>query len=187
MIWIVVLLLDLLLSLIPVSSDVKDNWISSTELNNLRRKEIFIKIARTQNNKNYERVFEITNAIYVVERNLSLHHNTIISIIHIESDFAPSVISSAGAVGLMQVMPVWTNNGAECYGKNLLDVYDNISCGVAIFKHYLKIYKNFELALMVYNKGPKIINKSLIENSNPITEYVDNFYKSNNIISERGL
>jgi len=75
-----------------------------------------------------------------------------------ESGWNPSAISSAGAVGVMQVMPAT----AEAAGPLLLhraanvhDLADNIDLGTAILKADLDRYDNqLAKALVAYYAGP---------------------------------
>ena len=81
----------------------------------------------------------------------NLDPDLILALIEHESRFMPKAISSAGAVGLMQVMPFWKNViGQE--GDSLFEIRTNIRYGCLILKHYLDIEKgNVERALARYN------------------------------------
>jgi soluble lytic murein transglycosylase-like protein len=59
------------------------------------------------------------------------------AIIDIESSFNRYAVSSAGAVGLMQVMPFWPEN-LGMRRHQLVRVPENIRMGCAIFRAYLK-------------------------------------------------
>lgn len=61
----------------------------------------------------------------------------------------PSAVSSQGAMGLMQVMPMHRGN----YGcaPDLVDVVDNICHGARILKHMVRRAKSVPLALKRYN------------------------------------
>lgn len=75
----------------------------------------------------------------------------ILALIDVESDFDQYAISSAGARGLMQVMPFWKDE----IGKpddNLFDIHTNLRYGCAILSLYLEKEKsNMTLALARYN------------------------------------
>ena len=75
----------------------------------------------------------------------------VLSVIHVESLFDRFAISSAGAQGLMQVMPFWK----EEIGRpedNLTDIATNLRYGCTILKYYLERESgNLVRALARYN------------------------------------
>lgn len=75
----------------------------------------------------------------------------VMAVIDVESRFNRYAVSSAGAVGLMQVMPFWPEElGMRRY--QLLTIPDNIRMGAAILRFYLKREKNHvPKALARYN------------------------------------
>ena len=75
----------------------------------------------------------------------------LLAIIDVESGFNRYAVSSAGAVGLMQVMPFWPEQlGMRRF--QLITVDDNIKMGTAIFRYYLDREKNnVARALARYN------------------------------------
>jgi soluble lytic murein transglycosylase-like protein len=77
------------------------------------------------------------------------------AVVQAESNYQPRARSSAGARGLMQVMP---KTGAELGVRNLYDPEANLDAGV----RYLKsLMGEFELgqALAAYNAGPNAVRK----------------------------
>lgn len=61
----------------------------------------------------------------------------VMAIIDIESSFNRYAVSSAGAVGLMQVMPFWPEN-LGMRRHQLIRAPENIRMGCAIFRAYMK-------------------------------------------------
>jgi len=75
----------------------------------------------------------------------------VLSVIHVESNFDRFAISSAGARGLMQVMPFWLDE-LDRPGDDLFDIRTNIRFGCTILRHYLDREKgNHSRALARYN------------------------------------
>jgi len=82
---------------------------------------------------------------------LRLPPGLVMAMIDVESRFNRYAVSSAGAVGLMQVMPFWPEQlGMRRF--ELTHIGPNIRMGCAIFRHYLQIEnKNVQKALARYN------------------------------------
>jgi soluble lytic murein transglycosylase-like protein len=75
----------------------------------------------------------------------------IMAVIEVESAFNRYAVSSAGAVGLMQVMPFWPEQlGMRRY--QLITIPENIKMGAAVLRFYLRREKNdVRKALARYN------------------------------------
>jgi len=78
----------------------------------------------------------------------------VMAVIAVESRFDRWAVSSAGAVGLMQVMPFWPERlGMRRY--ELVHVAPNIHMGCAILRYYLGYERNdVRRALARYNGSP---------------------------------
>lgn len=77
--------------------------------------------------------------------------NLVLAVIHVESGFKQYVVSTAGAVGYMQVMPFWKKLVGQM-GDSLFDLRTNLRYGCTVLKYYLDI-ENGDLtrALARYN------------------------------------
>lgn len=80
-----------------------------------------------------------------------------------ESGWNPAAISSAGAVGIMQVMPATAATGGPALlhrQVNLYDTADNIDMGTAILKSNLVLFNNdLAKALVAYYAGPGAVTE----------------------------
>ena len=75
----------------------------------------------------------------------------VLAVIQVESNFDRFAISSAGARGLMQVMPFWLDELQRPDG-DLFDIRTNIRFGCIILKHYMDRERgNHARALARYN------------------------------------
>ena len=93
----------------------------------------------------------LLTAIHYEATRAGLDPQLVLGLIQVESGFKKYAISSAGARGLMQVMPFWPRaiGTAE---HNLFDLTTNLRYGCTILRHYLDIERgNLFRALGRYN------------------------------------
>lgn len=108
------------------------------------------KIQSTNKDKSVNE--RIENAVKQSSKKYGVDENLIKAIIKIESNFNPNVVSSAGAKGLMQLMPF---NCTDLGVKDPLNIEQNIDGGTRHIKEYLNMYGgDVQMALMAYNGGP---------------------------------
>lgn len=122
-------------------NDRFDAWVWLTDMSGRLEKKIPDANFRIELLKNIHR--EATRA--------RLNPELVLAVIHVESNFDPYAISSAGARGLMQIMPFWL----EEIGRpddNLFRVSTNLRFGCTILRYYLdKENGNRVRALARYN------------------------------------
>ena len=98
-----------------------------------------------------EERLSLLKTIHYEARRANLDPELVLAIIHVESNFDRFAISSAGARGLMQIMPFWLKEIGRPE-DNLFDVATNLRFGCTILNIYLKREKgNKYRALARYN------------------------------------
>lgn len=100
---------------------------------------------------------EITNIISKISAKHGVNEKLVRALIKQESGFNPSVVSKAGATGLMQLMPQTAKSLGVIDAK---DPIQNVDGGVRYLKSMMKKYNgNLILALAAYNAGPGAVDK----------------------------
>lgn len=94
---------------------------------------------------------ELLKQVHYEARRAGLQPELVLAVIEVESNFNPFAISSAGARGLMQVMPFWLKQIGRP-GDSLFRVSTNLRFGCTILRYYLDKEKgNLTEALARYN------------------------------------
>ena len=94
---------------------------------------------------------ELERAVTRAARQHRLHPALLFAVMKAESSFNPIVVSKAGAVGLMQLIP----ETAMRHGvQNLYDTNENVAGGARHLRYLLdRFHGNTRLALAAYNAG----------------------------------
>ena len=110
----------------------------------------------------------IENAVQLYSNKYGVDSNLVKAIIKTESNFEPNLVSSAGAKGLMQLMP---ENCRDLGVEDPFNIEQNIEGGVKHIKEYIDRYDgDIEMALMAYNGGPtRMMNRGVTS--------IDDIYK----------
>lgn len=100
---------------------------------------------------------ELEDAVARYAQEYRLSPALLMAVIKAESDFNPTAISRAGAVGLMQLIP----ETAVRHGvRNLYDARDNIAGGARHLRYLLdRFHGNIRLALAAYNAGERKVDR----------------------------
>jgi len=96
--------------------------------------------------------FDLVTVAHRAGRQLQLDPLLIIAVIAIESRFNPIAESSAGAKGLMQIIPKFHGDKLEAFGgeQAVFEPEANIHVGARILKEYLRRTGNLGIALQMY-------------------------------------
>jgi soluble lytic murein transglycosylase-like protein len=109
----------------------------------------------------------------------------VLSIIAEESGFNPNAVSNVGAVGLMQVMPQWEKVlGIQ---GSLKDPEVSIKYGLQVLGFYMEMYKDIEMALTAYNRGPGPVDMALMHGKDPKNKYAPQVLKVYEKLKKLGL
>lgn len=98
-----------------------------------------------------QRRLELLRLLHGEAVRAKLSPELVLAVVDVESRFDPHAISSAGALGLMQIMPFWLDEIGKP-GDNLFSMQTNLRFGCAILRYYLEV-ENGRLpqALQRYN------------------------------------
>jgi len=94
-------------------------------------------------------------------------------LVHVESRFRPDAVSSAGAVGLAQVLPStarWIEPGVT--RTALFEPETNLRLGFQYLRYLLDRYDgDTRLALLAYNRGPNRVARIVRRGEDPTNGY----------------
>lgn len=95
---------------------------------------------------------ELLETLWYEATRARLEPELVLGLIEVESDFRKFAVSSAGALGLMQVMPFWMRELAQDESRRLFHLRTNLRFGCVILRHYLDRETNdLFMALGRYN------------------------------------
>ena len=78
------------------------------------------------------------------------------SMVYVESHFDPCVVSEAGAIGLMQLMPC---TAKDLRVKDPFNPKENIEAGTRLIDDLIERHEILQLALAAYNAGPNAVKR----------------------------
>ena len=94
---------------------------------------------------------QILHHVHCEARRVDVPPELVLAVMDVESRFDRYAVSSAGAVGLMQVMPFWPRE-LGMSNEQLVRVADNVRMGTTILGYYLRKERgNYQRALQRYN------------------------------------
>lgn len=80
----------------------------------------------------------------------------VMAVIDVESGFNAAAVSTAGAQGLMQIMPA---TGRDLDLVDPFDPSENIDAGIRYLRYLLDTFPDRRLAVAAYNAGPNAVKK----------------------------
>jgi soluble lytic murein transglycosylase-like protein len=94
---------------------------------------------------------QILHAVHCEAKRVNIPPELVLAVMDVESRFDRFAVSSAGAVGLMQVMPFWPRE-LGMTNDQLVRIADNVRMGTTILGYYLRKERgNYQRALQRYN------------------------------------
>lgn len=101
---------------------------------------------------NPDKRYRLIKLIRYEAQRAGLDPQLVFAVIEVESAFNVKAVSPVGAMGLMQIMPFWTQVLSDSDSQRLFDPEINVRYGCLILSHYLEIEKgNVARALARYN------------------------------------
>ncbi len=145
---------------IEVTENVSKELSLNTQNSVLNTNKIELSSSDKDLNERIDIAISQSSKKYCVDENL------IRSIIKVESNFNPNTVSSAGAKGLMQLMP---QNCRDLGVTDPFNIEQNIDGGTRHIKEYLDKYNgDVQMALMAYNGGPTRMSRRGVTSINDI-------------------
>jgi soluble lytic murein transglycosylase len=122
-------------------------------------------------------IWRLSEVIYEETSKRHLDPLMVLALIRVESRFQPNAVSSAGARGIMQIMPDTGKNLAGEYGfhpahfttESLDDPVLNLRLGIYYLQGLKRRFQNWSVALTAYNFGP-IDTQNRIDNNLDLSE-----------------
>lgn len=118
---------------------------------------------------------DLTGMIYDAALRAGLKPGLAFEIVRIESRFNPRAVSSAGALGLTQVMlKTAAFYDSTITPEKLLDPPTNLRIGFQYFRHLLTRYDgDLRIALLAYNRGPQRVGDLIARGTDPGNGYAE--------------
>ncbi len=134
----------------PSNVDFSKVLASATQNNALHEQSSFVSEGQ-KTSGNIENIIQFSANKYGVDPKLAL------AVAKVESNLSPDVVSTAGAVGVMQLMP----ETAQGLGvRNSKDPRENIDGGVRYLKELMTTFDgDLTKVVAAYNAGPQAVQK----------------------------
>jgi len=149
------------------------------ELIDYQEEAIYIK-QTFKSNMSTSKIKHLLIYIHGMCEHYDLNYNLVKSVISTESGWRYNAKSSAGAIGLMQIMKACAKDYKTPHSE-MYDPYVNVTIGIKYLSKLTKQFDNTLTALVGYNEGPryaKNYKQDYIVNSryvNKVMNYLDSF------------
>lgn len=125
------------------------------DINKIENTDKVDKTDKVENTSNVRA--DINQAVDKYSKQYGVDKKLVLAVIKAESNFNPSCVSSAGAMGVMQLMP---ETAKDLGVTDPFNIDQNVMGGVKELSQHLKRYNgNVEMALMAYNAGPGTVQR----------------------------
>ena len=95
---------------------------------------------------------DLLQTVWYEAQRAALPPERVLGLIQVESAFRKFAVSTAGARGLMQVMPFWADQIGDGHTRTLFELQVNVRFGCTILRHYLDLERgDWVMALGRYN------------------------------------
>jgi soluble lytic murein transglycosylase-like protein len=143
--------------------------LRQTVTSNTNQDVLFLKVLLLKPSIDVEVAKQVAALVHKNATLFNADPNLVLAIIAVESDFNPRAVSPVGAMGLMQVMPHWKR--VLAINGDLNDPDTNIRYGLQVLGFYLEMYRDVEVALTAYNRGPGPVDAALVRGKSPNNGY----------------
>ena len=160
-----------------INHNIEHQYID--ELIDYESEAIYIKNT-FKSNMSTSKIKHLLIYIHGMCEHYDLNYNLVKSVISTESGWKYNAKSSAGAVGLMQIMKACAKDYKTPHSE-MYDPYVNVTIGIKYLSKLTKQFDNTLTALVGYNEGPryaKNYKEDYINNSRYVTKvinYLDSF------------
>jgi soluble lytic murein transglycosylase-like protein len=115
---------------------------------------------------------DLARAIYDNALSERIEPDLAFRLVRLESEFKQRATSSVGAVGLTQLMlPTARHYDKQITREQLYDRDTNLRIGFRYLRGLIHEYKDVQLALLVYNRGPLAVDAARESGVNPSNGY----------------
>jgi soluble lytic murein transglycosylase-like protein len=102
---------------------------------------------------------DIAEPVYDVATEEGIDPDLAFRLVRVESEFNPRAVSTAGAIGLTQIMPATARYyESDVSREHLMDPRTNLRAGFRYLRTLIQVYRgDVRLALLVYNRGEQTV------------------------------